>query len=70
MLTKCADPNELETAASAEIPANPSTVLWVSIRFDQAYEAVMVGVTAVSAISRSTYFSRQYAIYTLQLLVC
>ena len=42
MLTKCADPNELETAASAEIPANPSTVLWVSIRFDQAHEAVMV----------------------------
>ena len=66
----CADINELKTAAPAEIPADTSTVLWVSIRFDQAYEAVMVGVTAVSAISRSTYFSRQYAIYVLQVLVC
>ena len=44
---RCADLNELKTAASAEIPADTSTVLWVSIRFDQAFEAVMVGVTTV-----------------------
>ena len=65
-----ADINELKTAAPAEIPANTPIVLWVSIRFDQAYEAMMVGVTTVFAVSRSTYLSRQYAIHILQVFVC
>jgi hypothetical protein len=41
MLTRSADINKLETAAAAEIPADPATVLWVSIRSEQAFEVVM-----------------------------
>lgn len=71
MLTRSADIDELETAAAAEISADPAAVLWVSIRSEQAYEVVM-GPRLSFAVPQTykllLYFAAQSRILRFSLL--